>query len=92
MKFLNIDFFFDYLFVIIWFFIFLVFVVLGGLFFECFGVFNIVLEGMLLIGVFVSVVVFIVIGNFWIGILVVVFVGGILGLIYSYFCISLKVN
>lgn len=71
---------------------FLVFVVLGGLFFECFGVFNIVLEGMLLIGVFVSAVVFFIIGNIWIGILVVVLIGGILGLIYVYFCVSLKVN
>ncbi|ABG52753.1 inner-membrane translocator [Trichodesmium erythraeum IMS101] len=92
MKFSNIDFFSDYLSATIRLSIPLAFAALGGLFSERSGVLNIALEGMLLTGAFVSAAVSIATGNPWIGTLVAVFAGGILGLIHSYLCISLKVN
>ena len=92
MKFSNIDFFSDYLSATIRLSVPLAFAALGGLFSERSGVLNIALEGMLLTGAFVSAAVSIATGNVWIGTLVAVLAGGILGLIHSYLCISLKVN
>ncbi|NES71514.1 MAG: ABC transporter permease, partial [Okeania sp. SIO2D1] len=56
------------------------------------GILNIALEGMLLTGAFVSAAVSISTENVWLGTLVAIFTGGILGLIHAYICVSLKVN
>jgi simple sugar transport system permease protein len=88
----NIDFFSDYLSATIRLSVPLAFAALGGLFSERSGVLNIALEGMLLTGAFVSAAVSLTTGNIWIGTLVAVLTGGILGLIHAYLCVSLKVN
>jgi len=88
----NIDFFSDYLSATIRLSVPLAFAALGGLFSERSGVLNIALEGMLLTGAFVSAAISLTTGNVWIGTLVAVLAGGILGLIHGYLCVSLKVN
>ncbi|NES77099.1 MULTISPECIES: ABC transporter permease [Okeania] len=88
----NINFFSDYLSATIRLSVPLAFAALGGIFSERSGILNIALEGMLLTGAFISAAVSISTENVWIGTLVAIFAGGILGLIHAYLCVSLKVN
>ncbi len=70
----------------------LAFAALGGIFSERSGILNIALEGMLLTGAFVSAAVSVTTENVWIGTLIAILAGGILGLIHAYLCVNLKVN
>ncbi len=70
----------------------LAFAALGGLFCERSGVLNIALEGMLLIGAFTSSLVTSYTGNVWLGILAAVVVGGLVGLLHAFLCVSLRVD
>ncbi len=88
----NIDFFSDYLSATIRLSIPLAFAALGGIFSERSGVLNIALEGMLLTGAFVSAAVSITTENVYLGTLIAILAGGILGLIHAYLCVNLKVN
>ncbi|MDY7007578.1 MAG: ABC transporter permease [Cyanobacteriota bacterium] len=88
----SIDFLSDYLSATIRLSMPLAFAALGGIFSERSGILNIALEGMLLTGAFVSAAVSITTENVWIGTLVAIFAGGILGLIHAYLCVSLRVN
>lgn len=64
--------------------------VLGGLFTQQAGVLNIALDGMMLMGAFVSVVVSMLTGNVYLAILMALLSGLILGFIFSYFSISMR--
>ncbi|NEQ40535.1 MAG: ABC transporter permease [Okeania sp. SIO3I5] len=88
----NIDFFSDYLSATIRLSIPLAFAALGGIFSERSGILNIALEGMLLTGSFVSAAVSITTENVYLGTLIAILAGGILGLIHAYLCVNLKVN
>lgn len=66
--------------------------VLGGLFAHKANVLNIGLEGMMLMGAFSSTLFVMVTGNLWIGVLLSVFCTLLLGLIFSFFGITLKSN
>ena len=88
----NINFFSDYLSATIRLSIPLAFAALGGIFSERSGILNIALEGMLLTGAFVSAAVSVTTENVYLGTLVAVLAGGILGLIHAYLCVNLKVN
>ena len=70
----------------------LAFAALGGLFCERSGVLNIALEGMLLIGAFTSSLTTSYTGNVWLGILAAVVVGGLVGLLHAFVCVSLQVD
>lgn len=70
----------------------LVFVALGGLLSERSGVLNIGLEGMMLTGAFVSAAVSIGTGNVWLGVLAALLIGGVVGLLHAYLCVTLRVN
>lgn len=70
----------------------LAFAALGGLWSERSGVLNIALEGMLLTGGFVSAAATFFTGNVWIGILAAVIVGGVVGLLHAYLCVTLRVD
>lgn len=70
----------------------LIFAALGGLLSERSGVLNIGLEGMLLTGAFVSAAITFYTGNTWIGVLVAIVAGGIVGLLHAYLSVSLKVD
>jgi len=88
----NIDFLSDYLSATIRLSLPLAFAALGGIFSERSGILNIALEGMLLTGAFVSAAVSVTTENVYLGTLIAILAGGILGLIHAYLCISLKVN
>ncbi|MBD2022390.1 ABC transporter permease [Leptolyngbya sp. FACHB-36] len=70
----------------------LAFAALGGLWSERSGVLNIALEGMLLTGAFVSAVATFYTGNVWLGTLAAMLVGGLVGLLHAYLCVTLRVN
>jgi ABC-type uncharacterized transport system permease subunit len=65
---------------------------LGGMYSERAGVLNIALEGMLLTGAFTSATATFYTGNPWLGILAAVIVGGMVGLLHGFLCVSLHVN
>lgn len=70
----------------------LAFAALGGLLSERSGVLNIALEGMLLSGAFASAVGAFFTGNSWIGILLAIFLGGLVGILHAYLCVTLRVD
>lgn len=70
----------------------LAFAALGGLFSERSGVLNIGLEGMLLAGSFSSAVGAFFTGNVWVGLLLALAVGGMVGLLHAYLCVTLRVD
>lgn len=70
----------------------LAFAALGGLFAERSGVINIGLEGLLLTGAFVGAATSVFTQNLGIAILFAIFIGGCVGGLHAYLCISLNVN
>lgn len=70
----------------------LAFAALGGLLSERSGVLNIGLEGIILTGAFVSAAVSIYTGSVWAGTLAALVVGGLVGLLHAYLCVSLRVD
>jgi simple sugar transport system permease protein len=88
----NLNFFTDYLIASLRLAVPLAFAALGGLFSERSGVINIALEGMLLSGAFASAVGAFLTGNVWLGLLLAIIVGGIVGLLHAYLCVSLRVD
>jgi len=70
----------------------LAFAALGGLFSERSGVLNIGLEGMLLTGAFVSAATVFYTGSVWVAILAALIVGGLVGLLHAYLCVTLRVD
>ncbi len=65
---------------------------LGGLWSERAGVINIGLEGMLLSGAFAGAVGSLAAGRADVGIVCAVIVGGLVGLLHAYLCVTLRVN
>ena len=88
----NLEFFTDYLIATIRLTVPLAFAALGGMYSERAGVLNIALEGMLLTGAFTSAAMAFYTGNPWLGIIITVIVGGTVGLLHGFLCISLGVN
>ncbi|MCL1468484.1 ABC transporter permease [Argonema galeatum] len=88
----NLTFFTDYLSASLRLSVPLAFAALGGLFSERSGVLNIALEGMLLSGAFASAAGAVLTGNVWIGMLLAITVGGIVGLLHAYLCVTLRVD
>ncbi len=70
----------------------LAFAALGGLLSERSGVLNIGLEGMMLTGAFVSAAVAVATGSSWLAVGIALGVGGIVGWVHAYLCVSLRVN
>lgn len=70
----------------------LVFAALGGLLSERSGVLNIGLEGMLLAGAFSSAAGAFFTGNVWLGLLLAIVVGGLVGLLHAYLCVTLRID
>ncbi|HBF37653.1 MAG TPA: ABC transporter permease [Firmicutes bacterium] len=70
----------------------LILAVLGGLFAHKAGVLNIGLEGMMLMGAFASALTVMLTGSLWLALLVSVLLTLLLGLIFSYFSVTLKSN
>lgn len=70
----------------------LAFAALGGLFSERSGVLNIGLEGMLLTGAFVSAASVFYTGNVWLATVAAFVVGGLVGLLHAFLCVSLRVD
>jgi simple sugar transport system permease protein len=70
----------------------LILAVLGGLFAHKANVLNIGLEGMMLMGAFSSALFVMLTGNLWLGILLSVLCTLILGLVFSFFGITMKSN
>ncbi|WP_413162772.1 ABC transporter permease [Capilliphycus salinus ALCB114379] len=70
----------------------LAFAALGGLFAERSGVINIGLEGLLLTGAFVGAASSVLTENLAISILIAVVIGGCVGGVHAYLCVSLNVN
>ncbi len=88
----NLNFFTDYLNASLRLSVPLAFAALGGLFSERSGVLNIGLEGMLLSGAFASATEAFFTGNVWLGILSAIVVGGLVGLLHAYLCVTLRVD
>jgi simple sugar transport system permease protein len=88
----NLNFFTDYLNASLRLSVPLAFAALGGLFSERSGVLNIGLEGMLLSGAFASASGAFFTGNVWMGILSAIAVGGLVGLLHAYLCVTLRVD
>jgi ABC-type uncharacterized transport system permease subunit len=70
----------------------LIFAALGGMYSERSGVINIALEGKMLMGAFVAVVVSYFTKSPWLGILAATLTGGVVGLLHAWLCIDLKAN
>jgi general nucleoside transport system permease protein len=70
----------------------LAFAALGGLWSERSGVLNIALEGMILSGAFASAAGASFTGNSWLGILLAMVIGGLVGMLHAYLCITLRVD
>ncbi|MBD2744566.1 ABC transporter permease [Coleofasciculus sp. FACHB-1120] len=88
----NLNFFTDYLIASLRLSVPLAFAALGGLFSERSGVLNIGLEGMLLSGAFSSAAGAFFTGNVWLGMLLAIAVGGLVGLLHAYLCVTLRVD
>lgn len=88
----NLDFLTDYLASSVRLTVPLAFAALGGMYSERSGVLNIALEGMLLTGAFTSAAIAFYTGNPWLGIIATVIVGGMVGLLHGFLCVSLGVN
>ncbi len=88
----NLNFFSDYLIASLRLSVPLAFAALGGLFSERSGVLNIGLEGMLLSGAFASAAGAFFTGNVWLGMLLAIVVGGLVGLLHAYLCVTLQVD
>lgn len=88
----NINFFTDYLLASLRLSVPLAFAALGGLWSERSGVLNIGLEGMLLAGAFASAAGAFFSGNVWVGMLLAIAVGGIVGMLHAYLCVTLRVD
>lgn len=88
----EISFFIDYLTAAIRLSIPLGFAALGGMWSERSGVLNIALEGMLLTGAFVSATVAFISNNAWLGLIMGGIIGGVVGLLHAYLCVTLKIN
>lgn len=88
----NINFFTDYLLASLRLSVPLAFAALGGLWSERSGVLNIGLEGMLLAGAFASAAGAFFSGNVWVGMLLAIAVGGIVGILHAYLCVTLRVD
>lgn len=88
----NLNFFTDYLIASLRLSVPLAFAALGGLFSERSGVLNIGLEGMLLSGAFASAAGAFFTGNVWLGMLLAIIVGGLVGLLHAYLCITWRVD
>lgn len=65
---------------------------LGEIYTERSGVLNLGIEGVMLVGAVSAFVASQVTGNVWIGILAAAFMGGIITLLHSFMCVTLKVN
>lgn len=70
----------------------LAFAALGGLWSERSGVLNIALEGMLLSGAFASAAAAFYTKSVGLGLLAAVFVGGLVGLLHAFLCVTLRVD
>ncbi|MBP5426528.1 MAG: ABC transporter permease [Clostridiales bacterium] len=70
----------------------LILAALGGCFSERAGVVNIALEGIMTLGAFAAVLGSYLTGNAWIGLIVAVIVGGLLGYIHAVFSVEIKAN
>ncbi|MBD1879653.1 ABC transporter permease [Coleofasciculus sp. FACHB-T130] len=88
----HLNFFTDYLIASLRLSVPLAFAALGGLFSERSGVLNIGLEGMLLSGAFASAAGAFFTGNVWLGMLLAIVIGGLVGLLHAYLCVSLRVD
>lgn len=88
----NLPFFTDYLVASLHLSTPLAFAALGGLLSERSGVLNIGLEGMLLAGAFSGAVGAFFTGNVWLGILLALIVGGLVGLLHAYLCVTLRID
>ncbi|MBD1892354.1 ABC transporter permease [Trichocoleus sp. DQ-A3] len=88
----TLNFFTDYLIASLRLSVPLAFAALGGLFSERSGVLNIGLEGMLLSGAFASAAGAFFTGNVWLGMLLAIVVGGLVGLLHAYLCVTLRVD
>lgn len=89
---MNNDFLTDYLASTLRFSVPLAYAAMGGLFSERSGVLNIGLEGMLLTGAFTSAAATFYSGNVWVGITTAFIVGGLVGLLHAFLCVTLRVN
>lgn len=88
----NLTFFSDYLVASLRLSVPLAFAALGGLLSERSGVLNIGLEGMILTGAFISATAVFFSGNVWLGIIVTLIAGGLVGLLHAYLCVTLRVD
>ncbi|MBD1941565.1 ABC transporter permease [Coleofasciculus sp. FACHB-712] len=88
----TLNFFTDYLIASLRLSVPLAFAALGGLFSERSGVLNIGLEGMLLSGAFASAAGAFFTGNVWLGMVLAIVVGGLVGLLHAYLCVTLRVD
>ncbi|TAE57748.1 MAG: ABC transporter permease [Nostocales cyanobacterium] len=88
----NWNFFSDYLLASFHLAVPLAYASLGGLYSERSGVLNIALEGMLLTGAFTGAVASFYFGNSWLGILATLVIGGLVGLLHAFLCVSLRIN
>ncbi|MGM3309288.1 ABC transporter permease [Anabaena sp. WFMT] len=88
----NFNFFSDYLVASFRLTVPLAYAALGGLYSERSGVLNIALEGMLLSGAFIAAVATFYTKNPTLGLLAALFVGGLVGLLHAFLCVTLRVN
>jgi len=65
---------------------------IGGVFTERTGVFNIGMEGMMLVGAMAAVAGDLVTGNVWVGTLCAMVVGGLLGVVHAYLTVTRRAN
>jgi simple sugar transport system permease protein len=65
---------------------------IGGVFTERTGIFNIGIEGTMLIGCMVSVYVSLVTGNLWLATLAAMFVGGLIGLVHAFLTVTRRAD
>jgi ABC-type uncharacterized transport system permease subunit len=88
----NFNFFSDYLVASLNLAVPLAYAALGGLYSERSGVLNIALEGMLLTGAFTSAIATFYTGNPWLGLFFALVVGGLVGLLHAFLCVTLRVE
>lgn len=68
----------------------LIYTALGGLLSEKSGVFNIALEGMMIMGAFFGVLGSYLTGSAWIGVAMAIAAGGLIALIHAFMCITMR--